>query len=98
MDDKALTLRTLPAWLLVKLVRGYQLAISPWLGPVCRFEPTCSHYMIEAVEKYGFVRGAWKGAASHRPLSSVRCQRLRPAVVGCLPRVCGFQRTAAKRP
>ncbi len=61
MDDKALTLRTLPAWALVKLVRGYQLAISPWLGPVCRFQPTCSHYMIEAVEKYGFMRGAWKG-------------------------------------
>jgi putative membrane protein insertion efficiency factor len=53
---------SLPATALVASVRLYQLTISPWLGPVCRFEPSCSHYMIQAVHKYGFVRGAWKGA------------------------------------
>jgi putative membrane protein insertion efficiency factor len=36
---------------LVKLVRIYQLAISPLLGPRCRFTPTCSHYTIEALRK-----------------------------------------------
>lgn len=42
-------------------VRFYQLAISPWLGQNCRFVPSCSAYMIEAVEKYGPIRGVWKG-------------------------------------
>jgi hypothetical protein len=51
----------LPAWLLVAMVRLYQFLISPWLGRVCRYEPSCSHYMIEAVHKYGFLRGAWRG-------------------------------------
>jgi uncharacterized protein len=51
----------LPANLLIAAVRLYQLLVSPWLGPVCRYEPTCSHYMIQAVRKYGFVRGAFKG-------------------------------------
>jgi uncharacterized protein len=51
----------LPARVLVAMVRVYQLTISPWLGPVCRYEPSCSHYMIQAVHKYGLVRGAWKG-------------------------------------
>ncbi len=51
----------LPAAMLIGMVRGYQWLISPWLVPVCRFQPTCSNYMIEAVRKYGFVRGTWKG-------------------------------------
>ena len=49
----------LVSWLLVALIRSYQLAISPWLGPACRFEPSCSRYAIEAVERYGPVRGSW---------------------------------------
>lgn len=32
------------------LIRGYQLGVSPWLGPNCRFEPTCSHYAGQAME------------------------------------------------
>jgi uncharacterized protein len=39
----------------------YQFTLSPIFGQQCRFRPTCSHYMIEAVEKYGAVRGALKG-------------------------------------
>ncbi|EHR40990.1 hypothetical protein AJE_09057 [Alishewanella jeotgali KCTC 22429] len=41
------------------LVRGYQLVISPLLGPRCRFHPTCSHYAIEAIQRFGAVKGAW---------------------------------------
>jgi putative membrane protein insertion efficiency factor len=41
------------------LIRGYQLFISPLLPPSCRFYPTCSTYCIQALEKYGF----WKGSA-----------------------------------
>ena len=47
--------------LLVALVRFYQRAISPLLGNNCRFSPTCSQYTIEAIEKYGAMRGLWKG-------------------------------------
>jgi uncharacterized protein len=41
------------------LIRGYQLAISPLLGPSCRFYPSCSHYAIEAIEAHGAIRGTW---------------------------------------
>ena len=41
------------------LIRGYQLAISPFLGPRCRFYPSCSHYAIEAIETHGAWQGCW---------------------------------------
>jgi uncharacterized protein len=41
------------------LIRGYQLTISPLIGPCCRFHPTCSHYGIEAIETHGALRGSW---------------------------------------
>ena len=41
------------------LIRGYQLAISPLLGPSCRFYPSCSHYAMEAIETHGAWRGTW---------------------------------------
>lgn len=47
--------------LLIAAVRFYQRGISPLLGPNCRFTPTCSQYMIEAIQKYGAVRGLIKG-------------------------------------
>ena len=43
----------------IGLIRFYQLAISPWLGPSCRFTPTCSHYGLEAFKKYGVFKGFW---------------------------------------
>ncbi|WLD56785.1 membrane protein insertion efficiency factor YidD [Salinispirillum sp. LH 10-3-1] len=47
------------AWVLKKIVRGYQVAISPLMAPRCRFYPTCSSYAIEALEKHGAVKGSW---------------------------------------
>lgn len=44
------------------LLRGYKRFISPLLPPMCRFEPTCSVYTMQAVEKYGALRGVWLGA------------------------------------
>ena len=41
------------------LIRFYQIAISPLLGPRCRYIPTCSQYSLEAVHCHGAVRGAW---------------------------------------
>jgi putative membrane protein insertion efficiency factor len=49
------------ASLIVLLVRGYQRFVRPLLPPTCRFYPSCSEYMIQAVRRYGPWRGAWKG-------------------------------------
>ena len=46
-------------WLLIKLVRGYQFFLSPWVGSQCRFTPTCSSYAIEALQKHGALKGTW---------------------------------------
>jgi hypothetical protein len=43
------------------LMRGYKRCISPLLPPMCRFEPTCSVYMYEAIEKKGLIRGLYLG-------------------------------------
>lgn len=43
-------------------IRGYRLFISPLLPPSCRFTPTCSEYAIQAIEKYGALRGVYLGA------------------------------------
>lgn len=48
-------------YLLLKLIRFYQLAISPFLGKTCRFYPTCSSYIHEAIEKKGPLNGSWMG-------------------------------------
>ena len=46
-------------WLITTVIRGYQLLISPILGPRCRFTPTCSHYAIEAIKTHGTMKGSW---------------------------------------
>jgi len=46
---------------LILLIRAYQWGIAPLLGNVCRFEPSCSRYMVGALRKYGFIRGLLKG-------------------------------------
>jgi uncharacterized protein len=47
--------------LVIGLIRVYQLTLSPLLGNVCRFEPSCSRYMVEALKKYGLLLGLAKG-------------------------------------
>jgi len=47
--------------LVMAIVRGYKRFVSPLLPPACRFEPTCSEYMLEAVRRHGAARGAWLG-------------------------------------
>jgi len=46
---------------LILLVRLYQWFISPMLPNACRYQPTCSQYMVEAVTKHGPIRGLWLG-------------------------------------
>jgi hypothetical protein len=45
-------------YLLIRAIRAYKLVVSPWLPPACRFIPTCSEYAVEAIERYGLIRGA----------------------------------------
>jgi hypothetical protein len=47
---------------LVWLVKAYRYAVSPMLGPSCRFEPSCSSYAVEALERHGATRGTWLAA------------------------------------
>ncbi|MEO8722375.1 MAG: membrane protein insertion efficiency factor YidD [Sphingobium sp.] len=45
--------------LLIGLARAWQIGPSRLIGPTCRYHPSCSHYAIEAVEKYGAIKGSW---------------------------------------
>jgi putative membrane protein insertion efficiency factor len=44
-------------WVLISIVRAYQILISPFLPPRCRFEPSCSRYAVAALERHGALRG-----------------------------------------
>ena len=46
---------------ILALIRFYQRFLSPLLPPSCRFTPTCSEYTLQAVERYGVIRGGWLG-------------------------------------
>lgn len=45
-------------WLLSLPIRAYRLFLSPWVGHNCRFQPTCSCYALEALERHGAIRGS----------------------------------------
>ncbi len=78
------------ARLLVALVRGYRLLVSPLLGPRCRFAPTCSAYALEALHRHGALRGSWLAVrriarchpfhpGGHDPVPAPRASTGRPA-------------------
>ena len=46
-------------YIMIGLIRFYQTAISPLTPPACRFTPTCSQYALEAIKKYGPLKGGW---------------------------------------
>lgn len=48
-------------FLVLDILSVYKAAVSPFLPPACRFEPTCSEYARQAVEKYGALKGTWMG-------------------------------------
>lgn len=47
------------SWLALKALRLYQRSVSASLPPACRFEPSCSHYGYQAIERYGLAKGGW---------------------------------------
>jgi putative membrane protein insertion efficiency factor len=46
-------------FVILRLLRAYKWAVSPMFPPACRYVPTCSEYAMEAIDRYGAVRGAW---------------------------------------
>ncbi|PYZ91798.1 membrane protein insertion efficiency factor YidD [Salipaludibacillus keqinensis] len=60
-------------WLLIVLIRFYQKWISRFTPATCRFYPTCSHYGMEAIKRFGAVKGSW---LTIRRL--VKCQPFHP--------------------
>lgn len=66
--------RSVGAWVLLALIRMYQIFLSPFLGGACKYYPSCSRYAQEAVQKHGARRGAW--------LALKRLGRCRPFVKG----------------
>jgi len=65
---------------LVLLIRGYQRTLSPLLGNVCRFSPSCSQYMLVCIQRHGALRGVWLGA---RRLA--RCHPFHPGGIDLPP-------------
>jgi uncharacterized protein len=53
------TLQQIISFPFIALIKLYQLIISPWLPGRCRYTPTCSQYGIEALQKYGPIKGLW---------------------------------------
>jgi len=47
--------------IVIAALKGYKLFLSPLLPSACRYRPTCSEYMLDAVEQYGVLRGVWLG-------------------------------------
>ena len=56
-----------------QLIRWYQRFVSPAFPPRCRFSPSCSQYTLEAMERYGLVRGGWLGVRR-----IIRCHPFHP--------------------
>jgi len=54
-------IKRLPAQAVIVLIKLYQKLVSPWLGQRCRFHPSCSQYSLEAISRYGLLRGAFLG-------------------------------------
>jgi uncharacterized protein len=65
----------------VILIRVYQWTLSPLIGPTCRFEPSCSQYALEAIQRFGFLRGCWLGV-----LRIGRCHPWHPGGYDPVPR------------
>ena len=57
-----MNVKTLPKKSMLVMLRFYKREISPLLPPCCRYTPTCSEYAMQAVEKYGAVKGGWLAA------------------------------------
>ena len=74
----------LPKLTVIGLIRGYQAALSPFIGNQCRFHPTCSVYAEEAVRTHGALRGSWLALKR-----LARCHPFHPGGVDPVPNADG---------
>jgi putative membrane protein insertion efficiency factor len=75
---------------LLLLIRGYQRTLSPLLGPICRFTPSCSNYMMICIQRFGAARGVWLGT---RRL--LRCHPFHAGGIDLPPESCDHSQRAA---
>lgn len=103
-----------PRQVLIGLVQVYRWTLKPWLGNACRFEPTCSAYALEALQRHGAIRGTalsgWRLARCHpwcqggldpvpdRPFQRAVEPADRPVEAGLFTRLPGIRGTPAARP
>ncbi|MBC2716802.1 MAG: membrane protein insertion efficiency factor YidD [Desulfobacteraceae bacterium] len=66
--------------LLILIIKTYQLVLSPVIGPACRFYPSCSEYAIEAVSRYGALKGGYLAAKR-----ILRCHPFNPGGIDPVP-------------
>ncbi len=71
---------------LIYLVKGYTLLVSPFLPPSCRYTPTCSSYMIQAIEIHGPLKGVWLGT-----LRVLRCHPWHEGGIDPVPPKCSHE-------
>ncbi|HMN19936.1 MAG TPA: membrane protein insertion efficiency factor YidD [Ottowia sp.] len=87
--------------LLITLVRGYRLLLSPWLGSACRFEPTCSRYALEALERHGAAAGSYlavRRLARCHPWCAGGLDPVPDAAPGLFSRLPGVNRVPGRSP
>tara|TARA_B110000003_G_C16498919_1_gene476594 strand:+ start:615 stop:872 length:258 start_codon:yes stop_codon:yes gene_type:complete len=79
--------------LVIKMIRGYQLAISPLLGSNCRFHPTCSCYAHEAIDRFGVVKGTYLSI-----FRILKCHPFHPGGYDPVINSTGIQKTPHQKP
>ena len=62
-------------WLGIGLIRLYRIVFA-WMPASCRYEPSCSRYTEQAIQKYGLIKGSWLGRQAHRALPAMGRERL----------------------
>ena len=66
--------------ILMGIIRFYQVAISPLKPPTCRFYPTCSHYGLEAINRFGPIKGSWLAL-----VRILKCHPFHPGGIDLVP-------------
>ncbi|MDR4929398.1 MULTISPECIES: membrane protein insertion efficiency factor YidD [Bacillaceae] len=66
--------------ILMGIIRFYQVAISPLKPPTCRFYPTCSHYGLEAINRFGPIKGSWLAL-----IRILKCHPFHPGGIDLVP-------------
>jgi uncharacterized protein len=75
---------------MIWLIKGYRMFISPLFPPSCRFQPTCSMYAMQAIERFGVIKGSWLGVRR-----ILRCHPFHPGGYDPIPEMRGAQKSCS---